>query len=213
MISFLSSGLIFHYQNIKKETLKKIFTLNFQNHLHPKWFTKINCCIKIIHNTNVNGLQLYYYEDNVLKYASDINKPNIKLLLENTGKSEIERFVDDSRDGLIGKIGKSNIVVISHEKNKIINAISLFSYIFTILILFSYLINILNNQYQFLPPGIQFSLSSKPSLRTKIQFYIILGIVLSFVIIAAVTVFLQSEQIINYNMKTSIIKQNILAII
>jgi signal transduction histidine kinase len=190
LISFLSSGLIFHYQNIKKRDFEKNIFTEFSRSLNDRNDTLRSTAVsRIIHNTNVNGLQLYYYEDQVLKYASDINKPNIKLLLENAGKSEIERFVDESSDGLIGKIGKNNIVVISHEKNKIINAISLFSYIFTILILFSYLINILNNQYQFLPPGIQFSLSSKPSLRTKIQFYIILGIVLSFVIIAAVTVF------------------------
>lgn len=191
LISFLSSGLIFHYQNIKKRDIELQLISEFnQNSLRKvNDSASISPIATLIQNANTEHVQLYYYEDQILKYATDINRPNIEELSKDYGKLPYLRFVDKIKDGLFVKVKPNKIVVLTHSKDKLINAISLFSYIFTILILFSYIINIIHQRYNILPPGLQFSLSQKPSLRTKIQFYIILGIVLSFVIIAAVTVF------------------------
>ncbi|MBK9993248.1 MAG: HAMP domain-containing histidine kinase [Saprospiraceae bacterium] len=190
LISFLSSGLIFHYQNIKKRDFEYKTYKDFSNQLSVQNDSIQSIAVSdLIHKASTNAYQLYYYEDGILKYASDIKRPDLSSIQENIGKETYGRFVDATKDGLLGKVGKNKIVILAHSKDRIINAISLFSYIFTILILFSYFVNLVNNRYNFLPQGIHFSLSNKPSLRTKIQFYIILGIVLSFVIIAAVTVF------------------------
>lgn len=67
--------------------------------------------------------------------------------------------------------------------------LSLFSYLFCLLTITLFLITVLNTIFTFLPDTLNFSLSHRLSLRNRIQFSVISLIVLSFLIIGAITIF------------------------
>ncbi len=93
------------------------------------------------------------------------------------------------------------IVVIGRDTETFIKAISLFSYIFGILIITVVLFSILNTFYPFLPNAFNFSFSKSPSLKGKIQWSVISSILVSFFIIGFVTIFFFKNQTENYHYK------------
>lgn len=171
LISFLSSGLIFHYQNIKKRDFEYKTYKDFSNQLSVQNDSIQSIAVSdLIHKASTNAYQLYYYEDGILKYASDIKRPDLSSIQENIGKETYGRFVDATKDGLLGKVGKNKIVILAHSKDRIINAISLFSYIFTILILFSYFVNLVNNRYNFYHKAFILAYPTNPLYELKFNF-------------------------------------------
>ncbi|MDQ3142499.1 MAG: HAMP domain-containing histidine kinase, partial [Bacteroidota bacterium] len=200
IISFLCSGLIFHYQNIDKRYLKNELVERYksqkQNIIDPTSGTVITPVSELIERTNQNGFELFVYERGYLKYASSIQKPSLKSFTEHTKQKTHSILTLRGKEYLVYKPNVDQVFIISHSLGSIVNAISLFSYIFTILILFAYLLSLIQQRYNFLPDGLQIKIAEKPSLRNRIQFYVILGIVISFLIIAMVTTFFtrQSEQ-------------------
>ncbi len=80
------------------------------------------------------------------------------------------------------------VVIISKEKELFIRAISLFSYIFGMLIALVLVLAILNSLTGILPNTLRFTLTHHPSLKSRIQLSVISLIVASFIIIGMVTV-------------------------
>ncbi len=71
---------------------------------------------------------------------------------------------------------------------------SLFSYLFTIIVLMLSILGMINAFVQILPTGLTLSLSSAPSLKNKIQNSVIIVILFSFIVIALVTVAVSNQQ-------------------
>ena len=82
----------------------------------------------------------------------------------------------------------NQVVLISKEMEGWIMPISLFSYLFTLLILFTLIIGFLNIFFKFIPKSLSFAIIRKPSLKNRIQLSVISLIVVSFLIIGIVTV-------------------------
>ena len=102
------------------------------------------------------------------------------------GKSR--ELVHENRSDLIYQ-GKNGIVVLlGRDKETFLKAISLFSYIFGMLISLVLSFALFNTIFPILPNTLSFSISSKPSLKNRIQLSVISLIVASFVIIGFVTV-------------------------
>ncbi|NOT36515.1 MAG: HAMP domain-containing histidine kinase [Saprospiraceae bacterium] len=212
VISFLTSGLVFHYQNIKKRYQKNSLVENLKSIQYESIDSTETTISKslstLISQANALKLDLYVYEDDVLKYSTNFLRPDIFWAKRSLGNSQ---SVDKQISGLeyqITRIKPNFIIVTSHKIPSIIKAISLFSYLFTTLILISYLLSLLNQRYNLLPESLQIRMSDKPSLRNRIQFYVILSIVISFLTIALVTVFFtrRSEQEITSENLTNKIK-------
>ncbi len=93
-----------------------------------------------------------------------------------------------NRSELIYRAADNKIVMIGREKETLSKAVSLFSYIFGLLVLLIVAFAIVNSVFNILPNTLNFSLINKPSLKNRIQISVISLIVASFVIIGIVTV-------------------------
>ncbi|MEO6191195.1 MAG: HAMP domain-containing sensor histidine kinase, partial [Saprospiraceae bacterium] len=200
IISFLTSGLIFHYQNIKKRNIKSeiihsISTLNYStlDSTHNSFSKNLFGLIK---KSNEKKLELFVFEDDLLKYSTSFNRPDLLWAKRLITKEDNVNVQLANYEFQISKIKPNYIILLGHEVPSIIKAVSLFSYLFTALILLSYLLSIVNQKLKFLPASLHFQISDRPSLRNRIQFYVILSIVISFLTIAIITVFFtkKSEQ-------------------
>ena len=93
--------------------------------------------------------------------------------------------------------------IVSWKKvSGLIKPISLFSFIFTLSGLLLLLISLINTKFDFLPSNISLKFGSRSSLKTKIQLAIILLILVTFLIIGAITGFYFKNLIeVNQNAK------------
>lgn len=186
VISILNSSLIFHFQNEKKRYIKNLMLESYVGCVEEK---KADCLADLIQNCSANQYDFYYFEDRLLKFSSNVFKPNYKHGIALLGKDSIRHLHFEGKDVLYFKPDKDQLFILSNRLESSLKGISLFSYLFTILIIISYGISLLNQKFNFLPEDLQISYTDKPSLKNRIQFYVILGIVISFLIIAITTVF------------------------
>jgi signal transduction histidine kinase len=80
------------------------------------------------------------------------------------------------------------VVIIGKDMGGYLKPISLFSYLFGLLVLATLILAVANTWIQAIPRSLNFSLTRKPSLGNRIQMSVILLILTSFVFIGAVTV-------------------------
>ncbi|MCB0667725.1 MAG: GHKL domain-containing protein [Saprospiraceae bacterium] len=80
------------------------------------------------------------------------------------------------------------VTLIGRKLTGLIKPVSLFSYLFVIIVLIIFILLILNSAFPYLPEDFNFTLSNQISLRNKIQVSVLTLIVLSFIIIGIVTV-------------------------
>ena len=83
----------------------------------------------------------------------------------------------------------SYITIIGRKLSGIIKPVSLFSYLFVIIVMIIFVLLIVNSIIPYLPEEFNFTLSNQISLRNKIQVSVLTLIILSFIIIGIVTVF------------------------
>lgn len=91
------------------------------------------------------------------------------------------------RSELIYNNGKY-VTLIGRKLTGLIKPVSLFSYLFVIIVLIIFILLILNSLFPYLPEEFNFTLSNQISLRNKIQVSVLTLIILSFIIIGIVTV-------------------------
>ena len=98
-------------------------------------------------------------------------QPGKSVELKNENRSELVYASSDN----------NTIVVVGREKETFIQAISLFSYIFGLLILFVFFFALYNTFFHILPGILDFSQFQKPSLKTRIQLSVIVLTIFSFI--------------------------------
>lgn len=84
---------------------------------------------------------------------------------------------------------KQETRITAHELTPITKPISLYSYLFVLWVIFTLLLLVLNSWFNFLPDEWSFHWAYFPSLRKRIQYYILAVTVGSFLIISLVTYF------------------------
>ena len=138
---------------------------------------------------------------NLDNYEYAIYKNNVKIDGEGDSYGNIYNFSRTPEKGNTISIeaqGRSEIihasmndikVVIGKEVEQYTSLVSFFSYIFGALVAFIILTALINKFYNFLPDTLRFSLFlQQPSLKNRIQFFILSLIITSFLIIGLVTV-------------------------
>jgi len=93
----------------------------------------------------------------------------------------------------------NTVVLISKKMEGWIKPISLFSYLFTLLITLTVLLGFLNLFLKFVPKSLSFAVIRKPSLKNRIQLSVISLIVVSFIIIGFVTVVFFGQSHVQYH--------------
>ena len=106
--------------------------------------------------------------------------------LPNVGASA--EVVHGDRSEIIYHAPEGIVILIGKEKELFIKAISLFSYIFGMLIALVVVLALINSVIGILPKTLSFSLTSHPSLKSRIQLSVISLIIASFIFIGIVTV-------------------------
>lgn len=91
------------------------------------------------------------------------------------------------------------VVIIGKDMGGYLKPISLFSYLFGLLVLSTLILAVVNTWLQAIPRSLNFSLSRKPSLGNRIQMSVILLILISFVFIGAVTVWFFQKSSAQYH--------------
>ncbi|MEP7195775.1 MAG: HAMP domain-containing sensor histidine kinase [Saprospiraceae bacterium] len=193
VISFLTSGLVFHYQNIKNRIIKSELT----DSLHSFNYSSIDstentssqALTNLIRLANEKNIELFIYEDAILKYSKNFKYPDYLWAKRSLGSNTKVNVQLNNNEYQLVYVKPNYIIILGHPIPSIIKAVSLFSYLFSALILLSYLLSLLNQKYKILPHSLQFQINDRPSLRNRIQFYVILSIVISFLAIAFITVF------------------------
>ncbi len=202
VISLLNSSLIVHYQNQKKRYIKNQIAVQYLQCENNK---KDDCLAGLIMNCNANEYELYFYEDQLLKFASNAYKPDIASVNKILKQDSIKHNLEGNKDIFYFKSKPNQYLVITNYLESTLKGVSLFSYLFTILIVISYILSLAHQRIPFLPEGLQINYQDKPSLKNRIQFYVILGIVISFLIIAVTTVFFtkrSENEIFRENLKS-----------
>lgn len=119
----------------------------------------------------------------------DLSEEQALGLAGQWGRDEgFRHFRKGSVRGLVLREGPRELMIV-HESGGRSAYLSLFSYLFCLLTVTLFLVTLLNTLFAFLPDTLNFSLSHRLSLRNRIQFSVISLIVLSFLIIGAITIF------------------------
>ncbi|HMR44029.1 MAG TPA: hypothetical protein PKC40_09355, partial [Saprospiraceae bacterium] len=128
-----------------------------------------------------------YQNDNLVEQNDIVYDTKISgypVPLQGTGKEEI--FGNRSEFGYHAPDG--TVVILGRQVRSLLKPISLFSYVFLLLLVTVVLIAVVNTFAKMLPEVLQLTIWQKPSLKTKIQLSIITVIVASFIMIGWVTV-------------------------
>ncbi len=137
---------------------------------------------------NINKYEYGIYKNDV-RVGGDQQTYPATFALKGAPKSGTSKEVVDGNRSEILFVGNNDSkVVVGIKKERYITAISLFSYIFGMLILFIFGFAIINTFFNIFPTSLQLSLSQKPSLKNRIQLSVISLIIASFIIIGIVTV-------------------------
>ncbi len=133
------------------------------------------------------------YKDNRLVEDSD-GKGYAMTISDATGlpeKGEFRMENSESKSHLTYRASNGNVVMISKKRPQLLEEFySLFSYLFTVMVLLLSVLALLNGLLSILPFNIiQDSYNSPPSLKNKIQISVISVIIISFLVIGMVTIF------------------------
>ncbi|MEY3420605.1 MAG: hypothetical protein RIR48_890 [Bacteroidota bacterium] len=118
----------------------------------------------------------------------------------------MENKIINGNSFVVSKPSDQYSIVSWKKVSGLIKPISLFSFIFTLTGLIVILFTWLNTKYDFLPDNLGVKFGSKSSLKTKIQFAIILLIVVTFFIIGVITA-LYFKNLIVANQKSKNIQE------
>lgn len=137
---------------------------------------------------NLNQYDYAIYKDSILVEKKDGNYdqfltdslPEVGETIKNEHSSERSELLYHAKNNVVVKIGKN--------MGTYLKPISLFSYLFGLLIFTVIILSFLNAFTNALPEALHFSLSKTPSLRNRIQFAVIALILISFLIIGLVSV-------------------------
>jgi len=139
---------------------------------------------------NLQNLDRYEYavyrNRRRVDYEGKLYGPLLKL--ENLPPAgQNKEFIDNNRSDFLYNAPNGTVVLIGKERESVIEWISLFSYIFGLLIILSVIFTILNTIFPLVPNGPNFRGAENSSLANRIQLSIIALIVASFIIIGMVT--------------------------
>ena len=101
---------------------------------------------------------------------------------------EFEKRVNGAFDELWYKASTESVIVVAKKRDTLIEAITLFSYIFCVFLLFVFLIGILVLAIRVIQQRMQFGQAIQMNIRTQVHTTIIFISLLSFIVIGAATI-------------------------
>ncbi len=149
---------------------------------------------------NIENYDYAVYKDGQCKMKTDPYYGEFLIASESlpeAGKFSSQEL--DARSQVTYKSEDNTVVMVNKKLEGWIKPISLFSYLFTLLIIITMGMGLLNLLFKFIPKSLSFSIIRKPSLKNRIQLSVIALIVASFLIIGIVTVIFFSQSHVQYH--------------
>ncbi|MCP3931697.1 MAG: hypothetical protein GY705_21655 [Bacteroidetes bacterium] len=149
--------------------------------------------------------KLYEYDFAIYKDGAILDEPYGKVMSSHADlagalkEGQWDENYTSSRSELIYKGKDNTYVVIGKEMGGYIKPISLFSYLFVMLIATVIVLTLINSVVKAIPDIMDLNIAGRPSLRNRIQVSVIALILGSFIIIGWVTVMYFKNSSINYH--------------
>lgn len=140
-----------------------------------------------------------YYRDKLLESKGSFYESRLPAELDT--RSAIAEVIRNGRSELVLQDDTAYTVAVGRPLSGLIKPISLFSYLFALLVAITLLMAVLNTYFHILPEQMKFRLSGKLSLRSKIQISVLALIVFSFLFVGFVTVYYFSNSSRNYDLE------------
>ncbi len=149
---------------------------------------------------NIDAYDYAIYKNyNLVFKSSKIYEENITADELKVGENSYAELNENMRSEIIYHSSNGDAVFISKKVDGWIKPISLFSYLFALLIVLILFMGFLNLLTSFLPKSLSFDVIRKPSLKNRIQLSVISIIILSFIIIGLVTVIFFRNSHVQYH--------------
>lgn len=165
------------------------FLLAFRPH-SPKEQRVYGDLLRSIPYKDLPQLPLYNYiiygNLRPLKQAGKLPS-SLRLPFSSLQAGEYREFYSKERSTLLYKNEHGFTVLITRSNEGILQALSLFSFLFALLVLLVILLSVLNYSWQALPNTLEFTSLNRASLRNRIQRAVLLLILGSFILVGIVT--------------------------
>lgn len=222
----------FHKTNQSFQNARQVATNLYHNPFEDKYIFRFTIAKTIYSNSNwYLFISHQNIQNNKNKFLADVRAKysfvtfsKNKLIEKNEGNQSMPDInLISGLDTTQIKSGYSFVVsnpssqykIVSFKKvSGLIKPISLFSFIFTLSGLILLTLSLINTKFDFLPDNISLRFGSRSSLKTKIQLAIILLILVTFLIIGAITGYyfknlIEANQLNKNREETTSIVQNI----
>ncbi|MEL6924387.1 MAG: hypothetical protein AAFO94_10100, partial [Bacteroidota bacterium] len=159
--------------------------------------------LEVEHFKNLKNIEKYDYA--IYRDGVQIGKHNklyansfpFEAYLPELGLSQ--QFIQNGRSELLYRSPDNILVVIGRKWGGLIKPLSLFSFLFLLLICATFVLAGINTFIKAIPDALDFSVLRTPSLRNRIQVYFISLILVSFIIIGALTIIFFRKEFESYH--------------
>lgn len=147
----------------------------------------------------LNEYDIAIYENDVLIESKGRINPEIIQVFQEMKEGMFVEKQTTIQNNLVYKGENNTYVIVARAKSGLAKGISLFSYLFVLIIATVILLSILNSIIHAIPSSLEFPIVGKPSLRNRIQLSVISLTIGSFILIGLVTVAFFRRSTNNYH--------------
>ncbi len=188
--------LILHFKRRQRQSTR-VYAALFANE-RQSIFDKLSDYDYAIYQ---KGEQVDKFTDNKI---TDFGNTLKMTLVPDKGNYAFQELIKDNRSELLYHDTNGTVVIIAKKLDEALRKwASLFCYLFTILIGVLVILILLNALLRILPNNVEVSFTPAPSLRNRIQFYVISIIIFTFILIALFTVSFNNNDQNVYHSKRS----------
>ena len=151
-------------------------------------YTELLLNPKTRYQEKLNEYNLAIYEHNILIENRGKIDPDLVQIFSSLEEGEFVEKTTETQANLIYRGQDNTYVILARDRRGLTKGISLFSYLFVLIILMILLLSVLNSFIRAVPDSLELAVIGRPSLRNRIQLSVIALTIGSFILIGLVTV-------------------------
>lgn len=151
-------------------------------------YTELLLNSKTRYQEKLNEYNLAIYENNILIENRGKIDPELVQIFPNVKEGSFLEQKTETQANLIYRGQDNTFVVLARSRRGLTKGISLFSYLFVLIIITLIVLSVINSLILAIPDSIELTVVGKPSLRNRIQLSVIALNIGSFILIGLVTV-------------------------
>ena len=172
----------------EQDSTQVLIGLKQKNQDASRVYTELLLNPKTRYQEKLNEYNLAIYENNILIDNRGKISPELVQSFAELEEGEFVEKTTETQANLIYKGKDNTYVILARSRRGLTKGISLFSYLFVLIIITIMVLSLLNSLILAIPDSIEISVLGKPSLRNRIQLSVIALNIGSFILIGLVTV-------------------------